>query len=890
MRQKKVEMIRWIVLGGVLFGLLFLSCQAGPRKKTQKEQTHLQHTQAAIIYGKDDRKEAVNHPDTKLQALSKAVALILTYTFVKTSDKGVVTLKTRVYNDRIKKENKGVGMCKSERFANQVTASGCTGFLIGKRILMTAGHCVDDKRPLLLDAQYWCNRKRFIFGFQTKKDGSLEPLTRNNVFRCKRVLRVFNNYKNGDFAVVELDRDVPATPLIPDYKPGLKKGDKVAVLGHPHGFPMKITDNATVGTITKPNYFSTNLDSYPGNSGSPVIALPSYKVVAVHVRGQRPNVTLDKKDQCYRWTVLPATRSGQTENLLLSSPLPTCQKDTDCAENHFCRAQQCILKTQDVRVERLIFSQSSGKQGDTVTVKVDVVNQGEITTPKALRMGLWWSQNKIICPYCKPCKGCLPDRLLDSAYVPILKARERKQLTFRFPVTPEFFTNNYIGAYVDDTKIWIENREDNNIAYQLFTTTAVTCQDGATQFCYHMAAGCSPQSNGRWQCQTPCKEGSQICKGGKWQPCTQAVYPSIEICDNKDNNCDGQIDEGFALGQTCNTGQGECQTQGHTVCGGKYKITCKANLPPTQYTTSQTQTIKKKSEAFTFTFKKIPKLQDPNGKIALKVRLEGDFGGSTEYVTLLVGSQKIGTVGKEKGWDCSTIHEQTVWVPSSLLQQQTLTVLVQASNDVEPRCKDKNEIKLSLQAFLRQELCDGKDNDCDGKIDNNAGTTEKLSKPCHKGPCSGQVRCINQQWLACDAPTQCPKPKAEPSMEKVTEIPEESEVTPEDKNSGEPIQDIHDAGPKENLQQDKRATQETGEKEELIQETASKETKPRQEKTPTPEPSVEAPTPGKQGCQCQSSQGAPNGMWWILLLFVYLLLRRRQPWIDTGSEWGSPPL
>jgi uncharacterized delta-60 repeat protein len=39
-----------------------------------------------------------------------------------------------------------------------------------------------------------------------------------------------------------------------------------------------------------------------------------------------------------------------------------------------------------------------------------------------------------------------------------------------------------------------------------------------------------------------------------------------EICDGKDNNCNGQIDEGFNVGQSCTVGLGECARTGQYVC------------------------------------------------------------------------------------------------------------------------------------------------------------------------------------------------------------------------------------------------------------------------------------------------------------------------------------
>lgn len=61
--------------------------------------------------------------------------------------------------------------------------------------------------------------------------------------------------------------------------------------------------------------------------------------------------------------------------------------------------------------------------------------------------------------------------------------------------------------------------------------------------------------------------GMLSCENGAWVNTCIPGTPSQEICDGRDNDCDGQTDEDFPdLGSPCTAGLGICQRSGIMVC------------------------------------------------------------------------------------------------------------------------------------------------------------------------------------------------------------------------------------------------------------------------------------------------------------------------------------
>jgi hypothetical protein len=83
-----------------------------------------------------------------------------------------------------------------------------------------------------------------------------------------------------------------------------------------------------------------------------------------------------------------------------------------------------------------------------------------------------------------------------------------------------------------------------------------------------------------------CKQGTQTCDiNGNWGQCTGAVYATTEICDGKDNDCNGQTDESLADITTDIYGYGnigECRVQIEKCTEGSYQISQQAIAPATE--------------------------------------------------------------------------------------------------------------------------------------------------------------------------------------------------------------------------------------------------------------------------------------------------------------------
>ncbi len=202
-----------------------------------------------------------------------------------------------------------------------------------------------------------------------------------------------------------------------------------------------------------------------------------------------------------------------------------------------------------------------------------------------------------------------------------------------------------------------------------------------------------------------CKNGVFGCAAdGKGTTCaSEIVVDTAEKCDGKDNDCDGQTDEGQiyeggAMGASCK-GIGACGT-GKVVCSPiTFKATCSTN--PDAYLIF-------------------------DGK-ELCDGLDNDCNGMTD--------DALAWKGKSLGQACDGVGECGAGK-------------VECGGDKQVTC---STLKNGTASQSKAEVCDGKDNDCDGLTDNGLTLSDA---PCLKaGVCAtGKVTATcqaNGQWK-CD--------------------------------------------------------------------------------------------------------------------------------------------
>ncbi|MDA8792367.1 serine protease [Bacteriovoracaceae bacterium] len=272
--------------------------------------------QADIIYGSDDRKE-IYEVNKQYQHLASSLAGRVDLRNMKDNSDGTYDIRRFMTLGH----PQGNNMCAEERFREQPMIADCTGFLVGENLLVTAGHCMSlgTPGPAENEVTSACANYAWVFDYHVKSDGSIKTknIAKSKVYKCKKVIystvnqlrdpetgEVKRDPRTGqpipfdDYALIELDRKVEGREaLVIAEKSDDLVGDQIFTMGHPTGLPLKFLANSKIKRNPKDlPYFLTNLDTFGGNSGSPVFNLITNEVIGILVRGSKDYVQVQKPD------------------------------------------------------------------------------------------------------------------------------------------------------------------------------------------------------------------------------------------------------------------------------------------------------------------------------------------------------------------------------------------------------------------------------------------------------------------------------------------------------------------------------------------------------------------------------------------------------------------
>ena len=242
------------------------------------------------IYGRDDRLDEYQIQDPRVLAAGDATVVMVERASLGEGRGGYVLAEAPSLSEHV------VGLCPDEPFRDQPTAGLCSGFLVAPDLIVTAGHCQGCGDEI--------TEMAVVFGYvmQDAETVAME-FDADDVYFCEEI--VASQTGVPDWSLVRLDRPVTGHAPVRIRRTGfVPERQSLLVVGHPVGLPRKYDSGGIVRDNWMLPYFSANLDTYGGNSGSAVFNLETLAVEGILVAGNDDFVD-DWDNECVRSNVCP---------------------------------------------------------------------------------------------------------------------------------------------------------------------------------------------------------------------------------------------------------------------------------------------------------------------------------------------------------------------------------------------------------------------------------------------------------------------------------------------------------------------------------------------------------------------------------------------------------
>ena len=344
------------------------------------------HVRPKVIYGEDDRLDVYEETDPqRISWAASSCALIYLSRLTQHSDGSWALTSPAAYR------RLGLPPCDDEPFGDQPTAAYCSGFVVGSDLIVTAGHCYNTNSLA---------GTRFVFGFWMENAATPRMhFYENEVYQGVEIVS-FAGSGDYDHALVRVDRPItaPGAIALAVRRTGsVEPGEYMGVIGHPAGLPMKLAFGETyVRSSQNAGYFVANLDTYGGNSGSPVFNANTGLVEGILVRGATDFIRNDT-DNCFMSNVYPndgGRGEDVTRTTVFEEHIPVAGGYNGSLEfdSAYYRCEDVLRVTvtdSDLidAEETLVSFETTSGDAETLSLLPSGVEAGEFTGVIALQFG-----------------------------------------------------------------------------------------------------------------------------------------------------------------------------------------------------------------------------------------------------------------------------------------------------------------------------------------------------------------------------------------------------------------------------------------------------------------------------------------------------------------------